>query len=83
MNFHPWAKNALISDPYNPPPAALSVERTVIDLAKMEVCEIKKIALHFRSLNFRLLEDLTLGREFSSLQTFVNQLLYRYEYLHV
>ena len=45
MNFHPWAKNALISDPYNPPPAALSVERAVIDLAKMEVCDAKKITL--------------------------------------
>ena len=40
VNFRPWAKNAFISDPYNPPPAALSVERVVIDLTKMEVCNM-------------------------------------------
>ena len=38
VNFRPWAKNAFIPDPYNPPPVALSVERVVIDLTKMEVC---------------------------------------------
>jgi len=37
VNFRPWAKNAFISDPYIPPPAALSVERVVIDLTKMEI----------------------------------------------
>lgn len=37
VNFRPWAKNAFITDPYNPPPVALSVERVVIDLTKMEV----------------------------------------------
>ena len=37
INMRPWDKGAVITDPYNPPPAALSVERIVIDLAKMEV----------------------------------------------
>ena len=37
VNMRPWVKGAVITDPYNPPPAALSEERIVIDLAKMEV----------------------------------------------
>ena len=37
VNMRPWVKGAVITDPYNPPPAAPSVERIVIDLAKMEV----------------------------------------------
>jgi len=37
VNMRPWSKNAVISDPYNPPPVALSIERVVIDLAKMEI----------------------------------------------
>ena len=37
VNFRPWARNARILDPYDPPPVALCTERVVIDLARMEV----------------------------------------------
>ena len=35
--MRPWPANVVITDPYQPPPVAFSVERVVIDLARMEV----------------------------------------------
>eukprot|EP00090_Calanus_glacialis_P023408 TRINITY_DN36132_c0_g1_i1.p1 TRINITY_DN36132_c0_g1~~TRINITY_DN36132_c0_g1_i1.p1 ORF type:complete len:159 (-),score=31.37 TRINITY_DN36132_c0_g1_i1:18-494(-) len=37
VNMRPWPKGAIITNPHKPPPAALRVERVVLDLAKMEV----------------------------------------------
>ena len=37
VNMRPWPANVVITDPYQPPPVAFSVERVVIDLARMEV----------------------------------------------
>merc|ERR1711915_479593 len=37
VNYRTWARNAFINDPYDPPPAAYSVERVVIDLTTMKI----------------------------------------------
>ena len=37
VNYRPWPAGVTITDPYDPPPVALVVERVVIDLGRMEV----------------------------------------------
>ena len=37
VNYRPWPAGVSITDPYDPPPVALVVERVVIDLSRMEV----------------------------------------------